>query len=153
MFIYSDRWKTEAELQGDHLAREEGLPLVVVGVALFAGQGPAGFTLHEAHNVLEAIAEGGGAGVKDGAIVSEDVQPLVVLVVTGLVVVDFSVGVVGDAFEEEITGAGLGDQFLQLAGAVGDDGDLLDFAQLVQRGGDVDVVGFLGVGVGGRHDF
>lgn len=145
--------ETDAELQGDHLAREEGLSLVVVGVALFAGQGPAGFTFHEAHNVLEAVAEGGGAGVEDGAVVGEDVQPLVVLVVTRLVVVDFHVGVIGDAFEEEITLAGVGDQFLQLAGAVGDDGDLLDFGELVQGRADVDGVGFLGVGVSGRHDF
>lgn len=140
-------------LQGDHLARKEGLSLVIVGVALLTGERPAGFTFHEAHDVLEAVAEGGGPGVEDGAVIGEDIQALVVLVVTRLVVVDFHVGVIGDAFEEEIAFAGVGDQFLQLAGAVGNDGDLLDFTKLVHRAGDIDVVGFLDVGVGGRHDF
>lgn len=145
--------ETEAGLQGDHLARKEGLSLVIVGVALLTGEGPAGFTFHEAHDVLEAVTEGGGPGVEDGAVVGEDVQALVVLVVTRLVVVDFDVRVIGDAFEEEITLAGIGNQFLQLAGAVGHDGDLLDFAELVQRADDVGGIGLLGIGVGGRHSF
>lgn len=139
-------------LQPDHLAREEGLSLVVVGVALFTGQGPALFTLHQLHNLHEAVPEGGGPGVEGGAVVGEDDQPVVVLVFTGLLVVDGHDGVIGDALKEEITLAGLGDQFLQLLGAVGHDGDLLEFGEVVTLIGDLGGVGFLGVGVvDGRH--
>lgn len=138
--------------QADDLAREEVLPLVPIGSALFAGERPAGFTVHELHNLHEAVIEGGGPGVEGGAVLGEDDEPVVVLVFTGPVVVDVDLGEIGDAFEEEITLAGGGDHIVELLGAVCHDGDLLKLAQLVLTGQDIDGVGFLGVGVvDGRH--
>lgn len=148
----SVRCRTGQLLQADDLAREEVLPLVPIGSALFAGERPAGFTTHEFHNLHEAVIEGGGPGVEGGAVLGEDDEPLVVLILTGPVVVDVDLGEIGDAFEEEITLAGIGHHVVQLLGAVCHDGDLLKLAQLVLTGQDIDGVGFLGVGgVGGRH--
>lgn len=146
------RCGTGQSLQADNLAGEEVLSLIPVGGALFAGERPASFTVHQLHDLHEAVIEGGGAGVKGGAVLGEDDEPVIVLVFTGPVVVDVDFGEIGDAFEEEITLAGGGDHIVKLLGAVCHDGDLLKLAQLVLTGQDLDGVGFLGVGVvGGRH--
>ena len=134
-------------LQADDLAREEVLPLVPIGSALFAGEHPTGFTVHELHNLHEAVIEGGGPGVEGDTVLGEDDEPVVFLVFTGPVVMDVDLGEIGDAFEEEITLAGGGDHIVELLGAVCHDGDLLKLAQLVLTGQDIDGVGFLGVGV------
>ena len=139
-------------LQTDNLAGEEVLSFVPIGSSLFAGERPAGFTVHQLHDLHEAVIEGGRTGVKGRAVIGEDDEAVIVLVFTGPVVMDVDLGEIGDAFEEEITVAGGGDHVIQLLGAVCHDGDLLEFAEFVLTGQNVDGVGFLGVGVvDGRH--